>query len=150
MQRTERSDSPPWAGTAAFESKADGATSQRIPVAEWPSYCEWFTGSFRGIETSMERTAEDGDRVVEFQNRPLVAMQTYVLANGVSTIGLTFAAKSHNRLFELTGIKTIQLELDAAGFPKKLELAREGERVILRFTGATQASPIFSSNSWGE
>lgn len=153
MQRTETtesSNSPLWAGAAAFESKTEGGTSQRIPVAEWPSFCEWFARNFTGIEAGMQRAAEDGGCVVEFRSRPLLAMKTYVLANGVSTIGLTFAANNHKRLFEITGIKTIQLELDAAGFPKELELACEGEKIVLRFTGSSQAAPIFTANSWGE
>jgi hypothetical protein len=150
MQRLESSISPPWAGAVVFESKIEGSTTQRIPVAEWPSFCEWFTGNFRGIDAGMQRTGEDSGCVVDFRSRPLVEMKTYVLANGVSTIGLTFATNSHRRLFELTGIKTIQLELDAAGFPKELELACEGERIVLRFTGCTQAAPVYSANSWGE
>lgn len=139
-----------WPGAGAFESKADGATAWRIPVAEWPSFCEWFRQNFRGLETSMARAEGTGNQVVEFQNRPLIGLQAHLLKNEVDAIALTFAAKDQTRVFEITGVKSIQLDLDAAGWPQELELGCDAERVLLRFTGSIQTRPVYSGNSWGE
>jgi hypothetical protein len=107
--------------------------------------------NFKGIEASMERVEPDGSRVVEFQGRPVVAMRARIGANAVRTIELTFAtANKHTRVFDIAGVKAIQLERDAAGFPTSLELACDTEKTVLRFTGDVHTTPIYSRNSWGE
>jgi hypothetical protein len=98
----------------------------------------------------MERVALDGTRVLEFHNWPLVAIRAHRLENGVNAIGLTFAANSHERRFEITGVNAIHLERDAAGFPTVAEFECASERVVLRFTVEAAATPIYSANSWGE
>ncbi len=98
----------------------------------------------------MARAEGTSNQVVEFQNRPLIGLQTHLLKNDVDAIGLTFAVKDQSRVFEITGVKSIQLELDAAGWPKELELGCDAERVVLRFSGTVQAAPVYSGNSWGE
>jgi hypothetical protein len=128
---------PPPARTVAFDSYCE-------------SYCEWMTRNFGGIETSMECIEADGNRVVEFRNRPLVSMQVYVGANAVTVIGLTFGVNGHKRLYEVTGVRSVQLERDAAGFPTRLEMAGNNEKTVLWFTGNPQPAPNFSRNSWGE
>jgi len=35
-------------------------------------------------------------------------------------------------------------------FPTLVELVSESEKVVLRFTGGAQTTPIYSGNSWGE
>jgi hypothetical protein len=98
----------------------------------------------------MERVEQDGTHVVEFPNFPLVKIRAHRLENGVDAISLTFAVNNHERRFEITGVKAIELERDAAGFPTLVELVSESEKVVLRFTGGTQTRPIYSGNSWGE
>lgn len=113
----------------------------------WASLCAWLTSTFRGIEGSLERIKRDGSRVVEFQDRSLVSMRAYVQANGVPAIGLTFSTKGYRQLREITGVKAIHLERDAAGFPTAVEFVSEVERVVLRFTGSTATAPAYSRNS---
>jgi hypothetical protein len=98
----------------------------------------------------MERVDNDGTRTAEFQNWPLLAIRAHRLKNGVNAIGLTFAANSHERRFEITGVNAIHLEHDAAGFPTVVEFVSESERVVLRFTERARTTPIYSGNSWGE
>lgn len=98
----------------------------------------------------MERVEHDGTRVVEFRNFPLVRIRAHRLEYGVNAISLTFAANNHERRFEITGVKAIQLERDAAGFPTVVELVSESERVVLRFTGGAQTTQTYTANSWGE
>jgi hypothetical protein len=98
----------------------------------------------------MERVAEDGTSVVEFEHFPLTAIQARRLENGVSAIGLTFAINAHERWFEITGVKAIQLERDAAGFPTALQFVSERERVVLRFTARVRTARLDRGNSWGE
>jgi hypothetical protein len=98
----------------------------------------------------MERVENDGTRILEFKNWPLLAIRAHRLENGVNAIRLTFAANDHERHFEITGVNAIQLERDAAGFPIVTEFVSENERVILRFTEGDQATPIYNGNSWGE
>jgi hypothetical protein len=128
--------SPP-AGTVAFYSYCE-------------SCCDWMMRNFAGIETSMECIDADGNRMVEFRNRPLVSMHVYVGANAVSVIGLTFGVNGHKRLYEVSGVKSIQLERDGAGFPTKLEMASNNRKTVLWFTGSPQPAPTFGRNSWGE
>ena len=116
----------------------------------WASLCDWLTSTFRGIEGSLERIEHDGSRVVEFQDRSLASLRAYVQANGVPAIGLTFCTDGHQLLREITGVKAIHLERDAAGFPTAVEFVSEFERVVLRFTGSTATAPAYSRNSWGE
>jgi len=71
-------------------------------------------------------------------------------ANAVSVIGLTFGVNGHKRLYEVSGVKSVQLERDAAGFPTRLELAGSNEKTVLWFTGSPRPGPIYSQNSWGE
>jgi hypothetical protein len=130
--------------------KRDGAGPQPVDAAVFQSYCEWFTRNFSGIEAGMERIEPNGGRVVEFQGRPLVAMRARVGVNAVRAIELTFATNDHTRVFDLTGVRAIQLERDGAGFPKLLELACDTEKIVLHFTGTAQAAPTYSRNSWGE
>jgi hypothetical protein len=127
-----------WPGARAFRAKIEGATAWQIPVAEWPSFCEWFTQNFKGIEAGMERKQATGDHVVEFPNRPLAGMHARLLANGVGAIAVTVAANTRERVFELTGVKTIRLDIDAAGWPKELQLGCEAEQVVFRFTGSVK------------
>jgi hypothetical protein len=98
----------------------------------------------------MERVEHDGARIVEFRNFPLVEIRAHRLENGVKAISMTFAANNHGRRFEITGVKAIQLERDAAGFPTLVEFVSESERVVLRFTGGAEITPIYNGNSWGE
>jgi hypothetical protein len=98
----------------------------------------------------MERVEHDGSRTVEFRNFPLVGIRAHRLENGVNAISMTFAANNHERRFDITGVKAIQLERDAAGFPTVAEFVSESERVVLRFTGGAQTTPTYSANSWGE
>ena len=116
----------------------------------WDSWCEWVGRTAVGIATSMERVEHDGSRMVEFRNFPLVEIRAHRLENGVKAISMTFAANNHERRFEITGVKAIQLERNAAGFPTVAEFVSESERVVLRFTGGAQTTPIFTANSWGE
>lgn len=114
------------------------------------SWCEWLSRNVTGIAASMERVENDGTRVLEFQNWPLAAIRAHRLENGVNAIGLTFTTNNHERRFELTGVKAIQLERDAAGFPIVAEFVCESERVVLRFTERPRATTIYTANSWGE
>jgi hypothetical protein len=98
----------------------------------------------------MERLAEDGTSVVEFENFPLTAIQARRLENGVNAIGLTFFINAHERWFEITGVKAIQLDRDAAGFPTAIQFVSEKERVVLRFTPGVRGTPIYPSNTWGK
>jgi hypothetical protein len=116
----------------------------------WDSWCEWLDRTVAGIATSMERVEHDGTRMVEFRNFPLVEIRAHRLENGVKAISMTFAVNNHERRFEITGVKAIQLERDGAGFPTVVEFVSESERVVLRFTGGAQTAPIYSGNSWGE
>jgi len=116
----------------------------------WDSWCEWLRRTVVGITTSMERVEHDGTRMVEFRNFPLVEIRAHRLENGVKAISMTFTANHHERRFEITGVKAIQLERDAAGFPTVVEFVSESQRVVLRFTGGAQITPIYSGNSWGE
>jgi len=52
----------------------------------------------------MEPIEADGNRVVEFRNRPLFSMQASVGGNAVRVIGLTFGADGHKRLYEISGV----------------------------------------------
>jgi hypothetical protein len=132
--------------------KTTTATKQATSnlIQPWGPFCEWLACSFRGIEASLERVDRNGSRVVELPNRPLVAIQAHLLANGVPAIALTFAANSHEPLWEITGVKAIHLEQDAAGFPTLVEFVSDSERVLLRFTESPRTVPVSSSNSWGE
>ena len=114
------------------------------------SWCEWLGRTVAGIATSMERVEHDGSRTVEFRNFPLVGIRAHLLENGVKAISMTFAANSHERRFEITGVNAIHLEHDAAGFPTVVEFVSESERVVLRFTERARTTPIYSGNSWGE
>jgi hypothetical protein len=134
---TQFERTPPPSGTVAFNAYCE-------------SYCEWMTRNFGGMEASMECIEAGGNRAVEFRNRPLMSMQVYVGANAVSVIGLTFGVNGHKRLYEVSGIKSIQLERDAAGFPTKLELVGNNEKTVLWFTGNPQPAPTYGRNSWGE
>jgi hypothetical protein len=116
----------------------------------WSSFCEWLGRNVTGIAASLERVANDGRRILEFQNWPLLAIRAHRLANGVNAIRLTFAANDHERHFEITGVTAIHLERDAAGFPTVAEFVSENERVVLRFTEKARTTPIYSGNSWGE
>ena len=86
----------------------------------------------------------------EFENWPLAAIRAHRLENGVNAIGLTFATNKHERRFEITGVNSIQLERDAAGFPTVTEFVTERERIVLRFTERPRGTPIYTGNSWGE
>ena len=119
-------------------------------TGSWDSWCEWLGRTVAGIATSMERVEHDGSRTVEFRNFPLVGIRARQLENGVKAISITFAANNHERRFDITGVKAIQLERDAAGFPTVAEFVSESERVVLRFTGGAQTTPTYSANSWGE
>ena len=116
----------------------------------WSSFCEWLGRNVTGIAASLERVENDGTRILEFQNWPLVAIRAHRLENGVNAIRLTFAANNHERRFEITGVNAIHLERDAAGFPTVAEFVSECERVVLRFTEEARTTPIYSGNSWGE
>lgn len=99
----------------------------------------------------MERIENDGTSgAAEIQNCPLTAIRAHRLANGVNAIGLTFVVNNHERQFEITGVNAIQLDRDAAGFPTKAQFVSERERIVLCFTKMRRATPIYSSNSWGE
>jgi hypothetical protein len=98
----------------------------------------------------MERVAENGTTVVEFENFPLTAIQARRLENGVNAIGLTFAINAHERWFDIAGVKAIQLDRDAAGFPTAIQFVSERERVVLRFTPGVRGAPIYTSNTWGK
>ena len=141
---TETSALPKERITGDSSEEATGCTEP------WDSWCEWLGLTAVGIATSMERVEHDGTRTVEFRNFPLVGIRANQLENGVKAISMTFAANNHERCFEITGVKAIQLERDAAGFPTVAEFVCEGERVVLRFTGGAQTTPIYSGNSWGE
>jgi hypothetical protein len=114
------------------------------------AWCEWLSGVVLGMAATMERIGSDGTSVVQFQNWPLVAIRAHRLENGVNAIGLIFAVNSHERRFEITGVRGIQLERDAAGFPTMAEFVTESERVVLRFAEVARATPISQSNGWGE
>ena len=116
----------------------------------WNSCCEWLSRNVKGIAASMERVGHEGSRIVEFENWPLAAIRAHRLENGVNAIGVTFATNKHERRFEITGVNSIQLERDAAGFPTVTEFVTERERIVLRFTERPRGTPIYTGNSWGE
>lgn len=126
-----------------------GPGEQSVQTAVFESYCAWFTQNFRGIEATMERIDPSGS-VVEFHGRPLVGIDVHTDANNVTAIRLTFATNSHERVFDISGVKALHIERDAAGFPMFLELRRDDETIVLRFTGAVRSAPTYSRNSWGE
>ena len=138
--------------SALLKERITGESSEEATgcTEPWDSWCEWLGRTIVGITTSMERVEHDGTQMVEFRNFPLVEIRAHRLENGVKAISMTFAVNNHERRFEITGVKAIQLERDAAGFPTVVEFVSESERVVLRFTGGAEATPIYSSNSWGE
>jgi hypothetical protein len=129
------------------EKQGEAASSFTGP---WSSCCDWLGRTVKGIAASMERLENDGTRVLEFQNWPLVAIRAHRLKNGVNAIGLTFAANNHERRFEITGVNAIHLERDAAGFPTVAEFVSETERVVVRFTEKARTTPIYTGNSWSQ
>lgn len=131
-------------------SPARSLDAQPAQGTTFDPYCEWFGKNFKGIQASMEHIEPDGSHVVEFQNRPLISIQAHIGANNVRGIRFTFAVNKHTRVFEITGVRAIHLEHDAAGFPKFLELTNDDETLVLRFTGNVQSAPTYSGNSWGE
>jgi hypothetical protein len=138
-----------WPGATAFERGPDGATAWEIAVTEWPSFCDWFSQAFHGIEISIERR-EAGVVVALCRDRPFKRVTAGILKNDVGAIRAVVEAKGRQRIFDVPGPKKIHLHTNAAGWPTQLEIICETEQVALLFTGEATSAPTYTGNSWGE
>lgn len=121
-----------------------------IAVAEWPSFCDWFSQAFHGIEISIERRQAGGEVVALCRDRPFKRVTASLLQNRVGAIRVVVEARARDRIFDVPGPKKIRLHVNAAGWPTQLEIACEAEQVFLLFTGETKSRPTYTGNSWGE
>lgn len=139
-----------WPGATAFEQGPDGATTREIAVAEWPSFCDWFSQAFQGIEISIERREAGGEVVALCRDRPFKRVTASLLQNRVGAIRVVVEARARDRIFDVPGPKKIRLHTNPAGWPTQLEIVCEADQVLLLFTGEAKSAPTYTGNSWGE
>jgi len=141
----------PASGAAAVPARAAGPiAAHEISAQRWQDFCRWCSQSMQGIVTDIERDTGRELRVVDCLQKPLQQISARVLANGVISIDVTVLMNDKPRVFEIAGPNWLRVHCNAAGLPLVLEIGYEGGKMVLHFTGATVAAPVFSGNSWGE
>jgi hypothetical protein len=124
--------------------------AHEIAAQRWQDFCRWSSQSMAGVVTDIERDTGKELRVMECLQKPLQGITARVLANGVVSIGVTVLMNDKPRVFEIAGPNWLRVHCNAAGLPLVLEIGYTGGKMVLHFTGATMAAPVFSGNSWGE
>jgi hypothetical protein len=124
--------------------------AHEISMQAWQVFCQWCSQSMQGIVTDIERDTGQELRVVECRQKPLQQIVARTAANGVTSIDVTVLMNGKPRIFEVAGPSWLRLHCNAAGLPLVLDIGYEGGKMVLHFTGATLAAPVFSGNSWGE
>lgn len=136
--------------TSGFAARLEPIVAHEVATRRWQDFCQWCSQSMQGIVTDIERDTGKELRVVECLQQPLQQIAARVSANGVIAIDVTVAVNGKPRVFEVAGPRWLRVHCNSAGLPIVLEIGDEEGKLILHFTGATAAAPVFSGNSWGE
>src|SRR5215468_6198732 len=89
---------------------------QPLSRASWQILCAWLTHDLKGMETTIERRAPNGEWVVECVSYPLESVSTRWTRHGVQVIAIKLKVNGNIRLFEVAGPNALDVRRNAAGW----------------------------------